>query len=133
MPPFCIAEDMLASPVAKKAKPHASALPTLGLPPAGPAETGPFMLIVTGAMTGPTPITHPPSSELQSTAAIAARRLFPMKFSFPLGMKFSKHAEAGAARSPEQLPLGGARQRDVQESPGVLVPVVRALLERLSV
>ena len=43
---------MLASPVANRTIPKASALPVLGLVAAGPAETGPFMLKVTGASTG---------------------------------------------------------------------------------
>src|SRR5438067_1211562 len=53
MPPWLAAAEMLASPVAKTRMPHASDRPTLGLVMAVPVATGPFMLRVTGAVTGP--------------------------------------------------------------------------------
>src|SRR5205809_3103541 len=59
MPPFLAAAEILASPVANTRIPQASALPTLEPVLAGPADTGPFMLMVTGAITGPWPTAQP--------------------------------------------------------------------------
>src|SRR5207244_11542363 len=60
MPPFAAAAEILASPVANTRMPQASARPTLGPVAAGPAGTGPLMLMVVGAVTGPGPMgAHP--------------------------------------------------------------------------
>src|SRR3954464_15435080 len=69
MPPFAAAAEILASPVANTRMPQASARPTLGPVAAGPAETGPFMLMVIGAVTGPWPIAAQP---LRSAAHVKA-------------------------------------------------------------
>src|SRR4030095_16889 len=69
---------MLASPVANRRIPKASALPVLGLVVAGPAETGPFMSKVTGATTGPFARAQPVISAAQDDAST---RLFNMDFS----------------------------------------------------
>src|SRR4029453_3101865 len=75
MPPFCAAAEMLASPIATRTIPQASALPTLGPVMAGPAATGPFALMVTGAMTGPWPRAQPVINAAHDTAST---RLFNM-------------------------------------------------------
>src|ERR1700704_2398927 len=67
MPPFFAAAEMLASPVAYRTIPQASALPTLEPVMAGPADTGPFMLMVTGATTGPWPTAQPVINAAQDT------------------------------------------------------------------
>src|SRR4029453_8938190 len=53
--------------------PQASERPTFGLFMAGPADTGPFMPSVTGAITGPCAMAHPPSNTTQHKVTI---RLF---------------------------------------------------------
>src|SRR5580765_6620529 len=78
MPPLLAAAEMLASPVANITIPKASALPVLGLVVAGPAETGPFMLKVTGANTGPLPTAQPVINAAQDNAST---RLFTIDFS----------------------------------------------------
>src|SRR5580765_1581923 len=78
MPPLLAAAEMLASPVANRTIPKASALPVLGLVGAGPAATGPFMLKVTGANTGPLATAQPVINAAQDTASA---RLFTMDFS----------------------------------------------------
>src|SRR4029453_7235106 len=70
MPPLAMAAEMLASPVAKTKMPQASERPTFGLVMADPADTGPFMLSVTGATTGPCAMAHPPSNTTQHKATI---------------------------------------------------------------
>src|SRR5438105_14811617 len=71
MPPLAAAAEILASPVAYTRMPQASARPTLGPVAAGPAETGPFMLMVIGAVTGPWPTTaHPLRSAAHVKASI---------------------------------------------------------------
>src|SRR6267142_5645278 len=71
MPPLAAAAEILASPVAYTRMPQASARPTFGAVAAGPAETGPFMLMVIGAMTGPWPMAaHPLRSAAHVTASI---------------------------------------------------------------
>src|SRR5438093_8991176 len=71
MPPLAAAAEILASPVANTRMPHASARPTLGPVAAGPAETGPFMLMVIGAVTGPWPTAaHPLRSAAHVKASI---------------------------------------------------------------
>src|SRR5262249_11207373 len=67
--------EMLASPVANTRMPHASDLPTLEPVAAGPAETGPFILSVTGANTGPLPRAQPVN---QTAQVIASSRGFNM-------------------------------------------------------
>src|SRR6266850_1876151 len=74
IPPFLIAVLMLASPVANKRIPQASERPTLALPVADPAATGPFSLRVMGAMTGPFPIVAHPVKNPTQTAVSANRR-----------------------------------------------------------
>src|SRR6266850_2417366 len=71
MPPLAAAAEILASPVAYTRMPQASARPTFGAVAAGPAETGPFMLMVIGAVTGPWPMAaHPLRSAAHVTASI---------------------------------------------------------------
>src|SRR5262245_55376810 len=69
MPPLLAAAEMLASPVANRTIPQASALPILGLVVAGPAATGPFMLKATGASTGPWPRAQPAINAAQDNAS----------------------------------------------------------------
>src|SRR6266581_822251 len=52
IPPFFMAAVILASPVANTRMPQASARPTLELPAAGPAATGPFPLRVMSVVHG---------------------------------------------------------------------------------
>ena len=73
---------MLASPVANRTIPQASALPILGLVVAGPAATGPFMLKVTGASTGPWPRAQPAINAAQDNAST---KLFNMASPFSCG------------------------------------------------
>src|SRR4029453_18744762 len=75
MPPFVAAAEILASPVANTRIPQASDLPTLEPVAAGPADTGPFILMVTGANTGPLPMAHPANTTAQD---IASTRRFNM-------------------------------------------------------
>src|SRR6266478_4366777 len=74
IPPFFIAVLMLASPVANTRIPQASERPTLELPVADPAATGPFSLRVMGAMTGAFPIVAHPVKTPTQTAVNANRR-----------------------------------------------------------
>src|SRR5262249_60495744 len=69
MPPLLAAAEMLASPVANRTIPQASALPILGLVAAGPAATGPFMVKATGASTGPWPRAQPAINAAQDNAS----------------------------------------------------------------
>src|SRR5690242_4772830 len=68
MPPLVAVAEILASPVAYTRMPHASALPTLAPVAAEPADTGPFILMVTGAITGPWPMAQPAIKTAQDTA-----------------------------------------------------------------
>src|SRR5437879_4001634 len=70
MPPFVAAAVILASPVEYTRIPQASALPTLEPVAAGPADTGPFMLRVTGATTGPWGTAQPATRAAQDNASI---------------------------------------------------------------
>src|SRR6266403_1730964 len=74
IPPFFIAVLMLASPVANTRIPQASERPTLELPVAEPAATGPLSLRVMGAMTGAFPIVAHPEKNPTQTAVSANRR-----------------------------------------------------------
>src|SRR5438445_4005323 len=74
IPPFFIAALMLASPVANTRIPQASERPTLALPVADPAATGPFSWRVMGAMTGAFPIVAHPVRKATQTAVSANRR-----------------------------------------------------------
>src|SRR2546429_9841804 len=74
IPPFFIAALMLASPVANTRIPQASERPTLALPVADPAATGPFSWRVMGAMTGAFPIVAHPVKKATQTAVSANRR-----------------------------------------------------------
>src|SRR4029450_9755762 len=69
MPPFVAAAEILASPVANTRIPQASDLPTFELVAAGPADTAPFILSVTGANTGPWPTAQPANQTAQHTAS----------------------------------------------------------------
>src|SRR5262245_54343481 len=60
---------MLASPVANAMMPQASDRPTFEPVAAGPADTGPFILSVTGANTGPLPMAQPANNTAQVTAS----------------------------------------------------------------
>src|SRR6266850_1092570 len=81
IPPFLIAVLMLASPVANKRIPQASERPTLALPVADPAATGPFSLRVMGAMTGAFPIvSHPVKNPTQTAVSANRRASFVMAF-----------------------------------------------------
>src|SRR5262245_17203116 len=82
MPPLLAAAEMLASPVANRTIPQASALPILGLVVAGPAATGPFMLKATGASTGPWPRAQPAINVAQDNTST---KLFNMAFPFSCG------------------------------------------------
>src|SRR2546422_9074975 len=70
MPPFLAAAEILASPVANTRIPQASALPTLEPVMAGPADTGSFMLMVTGAITGPWPTAQPAINAARKTTRV---------------------------------------------------------------
>src|SRR6266700_517642 len=84
MPPLLAAAEMLASLVAYRTIPQASALPTLEPVMAGPADTGPFMLMVTGATTGPGPTAQPVINAAQDNAST---RLFNMDISPSLAVR----------------------------------------------
>src|SRR6266852_2681670 len=84
MPPLLAAAEMLASPVANRTIPQASALPILEPVVAGPADTGPFMLMVTGAITGPWPRAQPVINAAQDNAST---RLFNMDISPSLAVR----------------------------------------------
>src|SRR4030095_1047005 len=69
MPPFVAAAEILASPVANTRIPQASDLPTLEPVAAGPADTGPFILMVAGANTGTLPTAPPANKTAQDTVS----------------------------------------------------------------